>query len=172
MTLGKNMKTLLLCFALLAGPALGQAPTASLVQLIASPEKFDGKSVIIEGVINFEFEGNALYMTKEHWKHSGYSFGIWLDADDRIARGWRWANGVYCVLKGTFKADDRGHMGLWMGSLTDISMIDLRESLSPDEIAKKKKLAQQGGSVEPATRSELDSQGSDKPQPESEGRSQ
>ena len=137
------MKTLLLFFTLLAGAAHGQAPTVSLVQLIASPEKFDGKSVIIEGVINLEFEGNAVYMTKEHWKHSGYSFGIWLEADDKLARGWRWANGLYCVLKGTFKADDRGHMGLWMGSLTDVLILDLRESLSPEEIAERQKQAQQ-----------------------------
>jgi len=80
------MKTLIIAIVLIAGVALGQAPTASLIQLIANPEKFDGKTVVVEGVTNVEFEGSAIYLSKEHWKHLILSFGVWLDLDPKLAK--------------------------------------------------------------------------------------
>jgi hypothetical protein len=140
--LGKIMKTLIMAIVLIAGVARGQAPTASLIQLIANPEKFDGKTVIVEGVTNVEFEGNAIYLSKEHWKHSIPSFGVWLDLDPKLAKDRKWANGLYCVIKGTFRAGDKGHMGLYGGSLTEVSMFVVREAISPEEVSKRQKEAQ------------------------------
>jgi hypothetical protein len=37
------MKTLIIAIVLIAGVALGQAPTASLIQLIANPEKWHNR---------------------------------------------------------------------------------------------------------------------------------
>jgi hypothetical protein len=148
------MKTLIIAIVLIAGVALGQAPTASLIQLIANPEKFDGKTVVVEGVTNVEFEGNAIYLSKEHWKHSIPSFGIWLDLDPKLAKDRKWANGLYCVIKATFRAGDRGHMGLYMGSLTEVSMFQVREAISPEKVSKRQKEAQQDSGGQPAIRPE------------------
>lgn len=128
------MKILLFVFALFTLPAFGQAPTASIIQLIANPEKYDGKVVIFEGVTNLEFEGNAVYLSKEHWKHSLSSFGISLYVDAKLFQKRKWANGLYCILNGTFRASDRGHEGLYMGTLTDITMFQVREAVSPKDV--------------------------------------
>ncbi len=164
------MKTILTIIALLTAVSHGQVTTASLLQLIANPEKFDGKTVVVEGVTNIDFEGNAIYLSKEHWKHSISSFGVWLDLDPKLAKDRKWANGLYCVIKATFRAGDRGHMGLFMGSLTEVSMFDLREAISPDDVSKRQKEAQQVGTDQPATAPQLKSEGKENPKPESEVR--
>jgi hypothetical protein len=62
-------------------------------------------------------------------------------------------------------------MGAYMGTLTDVTMFQVRDAISPKEVEKKQKQAEQGGAGQPATRSEPDSEGGDKPQSEPEGRS-
>ena len=50
---------------------------ASIVELIATPEMFDGKRVRTVGFVHLEFEGNGLYLHKEDWTHSLYRNGLW-----------------------------------------------------------------------------------------------
>ncbi len=42
----------------------------TLVQLIANPEKFDGKSIRVIGFLRLEFEGNVLYLHREDYEHA------------------------------------------------------------------------------------------------------
>ena len=127
------MKTLLLLMLLLSGQLFAQVPTVSILQLIATPEKYDGQVVRFEGVTHVEFEGNAIYVSKEHWKAQVSSFAIWMDLKEELAKSRQWLNGKYCIVEGTFHAKDRGHMGLFMGALSDVTMFDVREAVSPDE---------------------------------------
>lgn len=113
--------------------------------LVADPEKHDGKIVRFEGVTNIEFEGNGIYLSKEHWKARMNSFAIWLALDNGTTRGKRWLNGKYCIVEGAFHAADRGHMGLFMRTLSDITVFHQREPISPDEIKRLKRQAGQDG---------------------------
>ena len=165
------MKTILLLTLLLAGNLFAQRTTVSLIQLIANPDKYDGKVVRFEGVTNIEFEGNGIYLSKEHWKFRKQSFAIWMDLNDELSKSRKWLNGKYCIIEGIFHADNRGHMGLYMGSLSDVTMLNAREPISPTEAKKLQEEAEQGGTEQPATRPESKPEGGENPKPESEGRS-
>ena len=47
------------------GRAAEMAEDVSMVQLIATPEKFDGKFVRVHGFLNLGFEGDSLYLHRE-----------------------------------------------------------------------------------------------------------
>jgi hypothetical protein len=92
---------------------------ASIVELIATPEVFDGKRVRTVGYVHFEFEGNGLYLHKEDYAHSLYLNGLWVD----LAKG---VSGTDCqdryvLVEGTFRSGNRGHMGLWSGAVEEIT---------------------------------------------------
>lgn len=147
------MKTIFFLSLIFAHQLFAQATTTSIIQVIANPKDFDGKVVRFEGVTNIEFEGNGIYLSKEHWNARVTSFGIWMDLNDELTKSKRWLNGKYCIVEGTFHANDRGHMGLFMGSLSDITMFHQREPISPTEIKRLQRQAEQtaaGGGDKPA----------------------
>src|SRR5258708_16688216 len=55
----------------------------ALVELIARPELYDGKRVRVIGFVNFEFEGNGLYVSREDWQRSINRNGVWVDPPPR-----------------------------------------------------------------------------------------
>ncbi len=56
----------------------------SLIRLIATPERYDGKVIQVEGFLNLEFEGNAIYLHKEDYENSLCKNGFWVDFSDEI----------------------------------------------------------------------------------------
>lgn len=84
--------------------------------------------MVIEGVGNIEFEGNTLYLNKESWENFVQSDSVWLDIDFpnpvvTLARA-RQLNGDYVRIAGTFDMDIRGHLGMWSGGITDITLYE------------------------------------------------
>ena len=70
----------------LAVPLKAQAPIdVTLVQLIANPEKFDGKQIRVIGFLRLEFEGNVLYLHREDYENSLFD-GIWVDVTPEITK--------------------------------------------------------------------------------------
>ena len=51
----------------------------SIVNLIATPEKYDGKLVRIFGFVKLEFEGTGIYLTEADLKNYLGKNGLWLD---------------------------------------------------------------------------------------------
>ncbi|MEJ7809996.1 MAG: hypothetical protein WKG32_06195 [Gemmatimonadaceae bacterium] len=51
----------------------------SLVALLARPELYNGTRVRVVGFVNFEFEGNGLYLSRIDWAQSIYANGLWID---------------------------------------------------------------------------------------------
>jgi hypothetical protein len=92
---------------------------ASIVELIATPEMFDGKRVRTVGFVHFEFEGNGLYLHKEDWTHSLYRNGLWVDLAKGVSR--TDCQDHYVLVEGTFRSGNRGHMGLWSGAVEEIT---------------------------------------------------
>ena len=109
-------------------PANQYAIDVTMVQLLATPEKYDGKLVRVIGVGNLEFEGNYLSLNKEdHAYGSGNS--IWIELGDR-AISYEEAkeyNGKYVIVEGFFDKDDRGHFDMFCGSIKDINRYQLWE---------------------------------------------
>jgi len=101
------------------------AEVVSMVQLIATPEKFDGKAVLVVGFLRLEFEGNCLYLHKEDYEHSITKNGVWIVRNAVINAKRDTLNMHYVVVVGTFSAKNRGHMDLNSGSLGNITAASL-----------------------------------------------
>jgi hypothetical protein len=52
------------------------AEKISLIQLIANPEKYDGKVIEVKGFLSLEFEGNALYLQKDDYEYFNRKNGV------------------------------------------------------------------------------------------------
>jgi hypothetical protein len=94
-----------------------------MVQLIANPEKYDGKSVRIIAFLNLEFEGNALYLHREDYEKSLPTNAIWISLTDQQENSSKTLSGGYVLVEGTFRARDRGHLGMFAGSVEQITRI-------------------------------------------------
>lgn len=110
----------------LARPTASSLPpplpeVVSMVQLIATPEKFDGRQILVAGFLRLEFEGNCLYLHREDYEHLILKNAIWIVRNPVINAQSNTLNMHYVVLLGTFNATRKGHLSLTSGSLTDIS---------------------------------------------------
>ena len=95
----------------------------SLIELIAQPEKYDGKRVQVEGFAELRFEANALYVSRDAWENHLAKSAVWLEEPTNQTPGatkFRW-NRRYVTVAGTFSATDTGHMGAYSGALRSIS---------------------------------------------------
>jgi hypothetical protein len=117
------------CFAY--GKAASNPIDTSLIQLIANPEKYNGKLVRVIGVTNIGFEVNAIYTSKEHHKYGVTKNSLWISPDtkalgvkeDQLTK----YNGKYVLIEGIFNKDDTGHMGMNSGSIDKVSRFQLWE---------------------------------------------
>ena len=101
-----------------------QPAMISMVQLLADPQKFHGKRVQVIGFVHFEFEGNAIYLSKEDFDYGITKNGLWLSVTGSKQTGeLRELNDNYAAVEGTFNAEMTGHMGLWSGSIENITML-------------------------------------------------
>ena len=87
------------------------------IQLLATPERFDGQLVRVIGYVHFEFEGNAVYLHREDFVHGISKNGLWVTAAPTF-------NDTYAILEGRFNAQKTGHMGLFGGSIVDVRRLD------------------------------------------------
>jgi|SRR5208283_3950483 len=111
---------------LLAVPLKAQQPTdATLVQLIANPDKFDGKLIRVIGFLRLEFEGNVLYLHREDYENAILGDGIWVDVTPAIMKQSATLNMNYVLLEGVFSSGERGHRGMWRGTIKQIRYAQL-----------------------------------------------
>lgn len=100
----------------------------SLVELIARPEVYDGRRVLVIGFVNFEFEGNHLYLSRADWEHGVIGNRLWIDPPPQFESDWGPAraepNRRYVIVEATFRAERRGHLGLASGALEGVSRLD------------------------------------------------
>jgi hypothetical protein len=96
----------------------------SIIQLIGSPDRFDGRIVRAVGFLHLQFEGNALYIHSEDFEHQIYKNAIWLSADPGLLEEAEKLNGQYVIVTGTFSASNRGHRSMTSGALIGIREID------------------------------------------------
>jgi hypothetical protein len=98
----------------------------SIIQLIGSPEKFNGKRVLTQGYIHIdehEREGKSLYVHKEDYLNDLTKNGLWVTfaAGATLER----CQDAYVSVVGTFSSDT-GHMGGYGGSINIESCAAMR----------------------------------------------
>ena len=105
---------------------LGIYENTSLIKLIATPEKFDGKTIQVIGYMHLEFEGDAIYLHKEDYENSLAENAFWVSFSRKLKKEKNVMaySDKYVVIIGTFKLNDKGHMGLFGGTLENIVRLD------------------------------------------------
>ena len=101
----------------------GQSVSVSLLQLVATPERFDGKLVRVVGYLWIEFEGTALYLHKEDRVHHLMKNSIFLNLPESDLKRSKELTGRYALVEGVFNSSDTGHMGLFSGSIHSIRRV-------------------------------------------------
>jgi hypothetical protein len=103
---------------LLVAPSNAQQPIdVTLIQLIATPEKFDGKLIRVIGFLRLEFEGNVLYLHRKDYENALLGNGIWVDVTPAMMKRTATLNTSYVLLEGVFSSGDQGHIGMWSSAL-------------------------------------------------------
>ena len=99
----------------------------SLVKLIVNPEKYDGKRIQVIGYLHLEFEGQAIYLHEEDFKHSISENSFWVNFSSKLTKKQNPTkfNDKYVIVIGTFKAKEKGHMAMFGGTLDNIVRLDL-----------------------------------------------
>ena len=99
-----------------------------MVQLLATPERYDGHRVRVIGFVHLEFEGDAVYLHREDFEASLVKNALWVSFRPGVPAAQASRSDAmsdkYVLLEGTFDATDRGHMGLFGGTIKDISRAD------------------------------------------------
>jgi len=128
---GIHVKTLIVAlsvYLVVAGAGDRDFEPVSLVRLIARPELYDGKVVQVVGYGVFEHEGTAIFLHAQDYEHGVPWNSVWLS----LGETWKGKMGTqprYVVVRGVFRAGDRGHMGLFSGALGNIERLDDWERL-------------------------------------------
>ena len=92
----------------------------SMIRLIATPEKYHDKEIIVSGYLNLQFEGNAIYIHKQDYENGLTKNGLWVNFSEEVPKVQiSDANGKYVMLRGTFDMERTGHFGLWSGTINN-----------------------------------------------------
>ena len=110
------------------------AVNASMVALIASPNRFDGKLIRTYGVLCLtkQDEGDALYLHEEDLRFAIDSNSLSLHMNEEEKRRFRAANLRHVLLEGTFHANVPG--AYQSGSISQIRRLEIWEE-HPQESA-------------------------------------
>ena len=102
------------------------AQDVSLIQLVAQPEKFDGKRVRLIGFLRLEFEGNAIYLHREDFERSISRNGLWINVPTDMTKHQQdEVNMHYVICVGVFRAERHGHMDLFSGEMSDVRRLEV-----------------------------------------------
>lgn len=123
-----KMKTLflhiLIAILALVAPMHADEPLeVSMIQLIATPDKFHGKFVRVIGYLHLEFEGNALYLHREDHLAAISMNGIWFGGTVETMKTPKVFTDQYMLVEGTFDSKSHGHMGMWSGAISNVKRV-------------------------------------------------
>jgi len=95
----------------------------SVIQLLATPDRYDGLPVVVDGFCSVGFEDDALYLHKDDWMYRVTSNALRIEADPAIVDD-RY-NKKHVTVFGVFSAAPPG--GLYGGRISSIEKIVLLE---------------------------------------------
>lgn len=104
--------------------------SVSMINLIANPSDFHGKRVQLVGYLHLEFEGDAIYLSRDAWQYGQDKNGLWVSFAKAIESPGRF-NDSYVYVEGRFNAERHGHKGLFSGSIDEIDRVLSQEPLEP-----------------------------------------
>lgn len=116
-----RLLTLVAAFLFLfqCGAAGQSGKPVSLIQLIATPEKFDGKLVTVEGLLGFD-EHPVLWVHEEDAKHWLLANSVRISPSKEMQRDKETINLKYVAITGVFRAARTGSESYEGGGISDI----------------------------------------------------
>ena len=106
------------------------AVDVSMIDLIATPERYHGVKVRLIAVGNLDFEGNYISASKEAWENYTND-RIWIELGEQLAphgERLRRYNGEYVIIEGVFDMYDKGHFAMFQGALHNVTRYDLDDA--------------------------------------------
>lgn len=94
----------------------------SMVNLIATPHKYNHKKIQVEGFAHMKFEDKAAYLSPDDAKYLNTVNAVWLDVgggDSDLAK----YDDKWVLIEGDFDAKTHGHMGLFLGAMKVTRMV-------------------------------------------------
>jgi hypothetical protein len=107
------------------GPsALPKPVDVSMVALVAEPDSYEGKLIRTHGFLCIEFEGDALYLHEEDYRHglTENSFALRLSKLQR--EQFKSLTLRYVLIEGTVYAKGPEHTDGWSGAIGNISRLE------------------------------------------------
>ena len=112
------------------------APFVSLWQIIANPESYHNRRIVVTGFLHLKFENSALYASKEDADYLIGKNAVWVtySTDDlklvprnqtsKLSRSdLDYFDGKYVTLEGIFNKNDCGHMGSYSGTIQHVTRV-------------------------------------------------
>ncbi len=128
MILKRNFKLLILLlipFIVGFGEVNDKSINVSIINLIGTPEKYHKKHVRVIGVTNIQFEGDSIYLSREHLLNGVTKNALWISLNyksiGKTEKELMENNGKFTLIEGIFQMDDNGHMGLFSGTIENIT---------------------------------------------------
>lgn len=101
-----------------------QYESASLVALLANPERFDGRKLMVSGFLTLEHEGTGLYLDRAAYDAGLSKNAVWLDRPTwPEPEETRRLHRTYAEVVGTFDASKLGAYDHYSGALTQVQRI-------------------------------------------------
>ncbi len=102
------------------------AEDVSLIQLIANPQAYDGRTVRIIGFLHLEFEGNVIYLHNEDFRYGLTKNGLWIEIPkDMTKEQMKAVNDQYVICTARFVAKMHGHLGMNSGEVANVTRLEV-----------------------------------------------
>ena len=94
----------------------------SMISLIANPDRYNGKRVIVSGFLHIEFESNMIYLNETDFKNNLTKNAIWIGItrEQMESPMMLRCQNKYGFVKGIFDMNDKGHYEMNSGAMTKI----------------------------------------------------
>jgi hypothetical protein len=117
--------------------AIVPQPTGvSIINLIATPERYDGKMISVVGFLSIESEDARLYLGQEDYRRNNMGNGIFIDTNKEVTRDIEAKDLHYVGLVGVFKK--KGLPMHYPGGAGDAGITDIRQCLPIPELTERR----------------------------------
>jgi hypothetical protein len=101
-----------------------QPLSVSMVALLASPQKYDGKLIRVIGVLGIQFESNALYLHEEDYEFGITKNSFFVRLTEEQERKFRALDKKHVIVEGMFSANGPEAREMTSGAIFDISRLE------------------------------------------------
>lgn len=98
----------------------------SIIELIATPNKFNGQHVRLIGYAVFGFEVSGIFLSANDSKHSIMKNALWISLNQIEFNKYKKLNEQYILLEGIFNSSEKGHFGMYSGAIESVNRIMLK----------------------------------------------